>query len=302
MSSSTSTTSAQARDAAPRGRPWLAIASGKGGTGKTSVAVSLAHAFLAAGRRVQLIDADVEGPNVHHFLDMGQGEETPVFAMVPVIDKSRCRGDGRCVDVCTFNALAAVADGIMVFTDMCHGCGACLELCPGKAITAGQREIGVLRHWQADHLDVWQGRLHVGQVLTPAVIRALFAQASAHAADITIVDAPPGTSCPMVAAIRTSDHLLLVTEPTPFGRHDLELAAAVATHLRLPCDVIINRSDGQDDDIDTLCRARGLAILDRLPADRTVAEAYAQGRVMGTLGGAWTARFHALQKKLEAAW
>ncbi len=279
---------------------WVAVASGKGGTGKTSVAISLAKAFLDAGNRVQLIDADVEGPNAHHFLDMGEGQETIVNSMLPVIDKNLCTHCGVCIEACAFHALADVHEGIMVFPELCHGCEACMELCPQKIISAGHQEIGRLRHWAKERFDVWQGRLHVGQVLTPSLIRDLFQQADSWNGDITIVDAPPGTACPMVAATRTSDHLLLVTEPTPFGRHDLELAMKVANLLHLPCEVIINRSDGKDEIIDELCRARGIPVLERFPNDRAVAEAYARGQVMGTLGGKWGLGFHHLRHHLEA--
>ena len=278
--------------------PWLVVASGKGGTGKTSVAVSLAKTFLEMGKKVQLIDADVEGPNLHHFLDVGKSQETLVNSMLPIVDPNLCSECGVCVEVCKFHALAAVGR-IMVFPELCHGCQACLELCPQKAISASHQEIGVIHHWPGKNLEVLQGRLHVGKVLTPSLIRALFAQARAWQGDITIVDAPPGTSCPMVAAIRPADHLLLVTEPTPFGRHDLDLAVKVAGQGRLPCSVIINRSNGADEEIETYCRSRGVPILERLPEERAVAEAYAQGRVMGTLGGEWENRFQRLCRQWE---
>jgi MinD superfamily P-loop ATPase len=278
--------------------PWLAVASGKGGTGKTSVAVSLAKAFLNLGRRVQLIDADVEAPNLHHFLELGTPQEFRVNSMLPVIDPDLCDENGGCVEICQFKALAAVGR-IMVFPELCHGCEACLELCPRHAIRAGHQEIGIIKHWAGNKLDVWQGHLHIGKTLTPSVIRNMFNRAREWQGDITIVDAPPGTSCPMVAAVRLADHLLLVTEPTAFGKHDLELAVEVGKQLHLPSEVVINRTIGQDDEIDSFCRARGIGILERFPEDRLVAEAYAHGQAMGTLGGHWSEGFERLARHLE---
>jgi MinD superfamily P-loop ATPase len=288
-----------ARRSLPHPHLWIAVASGKGGTGKTSVAVSLATAAAAAGRRVQLIDADVEGPNVHHFLQLGTPEEIPVSVMLPEIDKDRCTQCGVCVESCTFHALAQVYGGILVFPELCHACEACLELCPIKAISAGCKEIGIIRHWRLDNLDIWQGHLHIGQVQTPALIRALFHHADPWEGNLTIVDAPPGTACPMVAAIRQSDLLLLVTEPTPFGRHDLDLALAVARQMQIPAEVVINRSTGNDECIETLCRSRGIEIPERFPYDRLIAEAYAAGKAMGEVAGPWNAGFQRLARRWE---
>ncbi|NLI78768.1 MAG: P-loop NTPase [Candidatus Riflebacteria bacterium] len=291
--------------------PWIAIASGKGGTGKTSVAVSLALAAVQAGKRVQLIDADVEGPNAHHFLDLGASAETTIRSMLPVIAPETCTGCGACVEFCTFHALAAAGNKVIVFPDLCHACEGCREVCPVGAITDGAQEIGVIRHWQRGPLSVCQGALQIGQVLSPALIRALHRRGRGEAedsagrppdVDLTIVDAPPGTACAMMAAIRGADHLLLVTEPTPFGRHDLDLAMQAAATLRLPVEVIINRSNDHDRVIEDLCRARAVPIVARLPESRQVAEAYAEGRPMGSLGPPWATTFTNLVTHLEGLW
>ncbi len=285
-------------------RPRVAVASGKGGTGKTSVAVSLALAARNAGKRVRLIDADVEGPNAHHFLRVGNPETFPVETMIPVIDPVRCNLCGECASFCTYQALAMVGNRVMVFPDMCHGCEGCRVLCPQAAISSGAQEIGRILHWESDALDFWQGRLHLGQVLTPTLIRELFSKAaeSRFGPHLTIVDCPPGTSCPMMAAVRGADRLLLVTEPTPFGRHDLELALAAVRRSKLPSEVIINRSIGDDGIIDDLCRHRAIPIVSRFAEDRNVAYAYSEGRAMVEAGGEWQERFEHLFKHVEEPW
>lgn len=284
-----------------RPAPWIAVASGKGGTGKTSVAVSLARAALRAGRRVQLVDADVEGPNAHHFLGLGEPETFPVEAMLPRIDPARCTLCGECASFCNYQALAVLGDRVMVFPDMCHGCEGCRVLCPVQAIENGSQEIGRIMHWRGDGFEAWQGRLHVGQVLSPTLIRELHGRAreSAPGYDLTIVDSPPGTSCPMMAAVRGANRLVLVTEPTPFGLHDLELAMAAVRRMKLPVEVIVNRSIGDDAAIDDLCRARAVPVIARFPEDRAVAAAYAEGRPMIEAGAEWAKQYDELRRHLE---
>lgn len=297
-------TGISASDGEPvHGRPWLAIASGKGGTGKTSVAVSLALAFQETGKRVQLIDADVEGPNAHHFLSVGKpDEEHTVRSMLPECDPSLCTLCGACSEFCAFSALAMTVDRVLVFPELCHGCEGCLELCPTKAIRAVSQEVGTILRWKAHGIDFWQGRLNTGQVLTPALIRDMKRRADGNPADLTIVDCPPGTACAMMAAVKGADHLLLVTEPTPFGRHDLELAMAATRKWKMPCEVIVNRSEGQDDMIEELCRARAARIIKRLPLSREVAVAYAEGRPMYRAGSDWQKLFADLRRHLEDTW
>lgn len=290
-------------DTPSKQRPWLAIASGKGGTGKTSVAVSLALAFREAGRRVQLIDADVEGPNAHHFLLVGNPlEERTVRSMLPEIDRSLCTLCGVCTSFCAFSALAMTIDRVLLFPEMCPGCEGCLELCPTKAIRAASQNVGTILHWEVEGIDFWQGRLHTGQVLTPALIKEMKHLAGERPADLTIVDCPPGTACAMMAAVKGADHLLLVTEPTPFGRHDLELAMAATRRWKMPCEIIINRSEGHDEVIEELCRARATEIIERLPLSRDVAVAYAGGKPMLQVGNDWKVIFGRVQKHLEDAW
>lgn len=285
------------------GRPWLAIASGKGGTGKTSVAVSLALAFQAAGRKVQLIDADVEGPNAHHFLPIGPpSDEIVVRSMLPEFDASVCTLCGECTEFCAFSALALTTDRVLLFADMCHGCEGCREICPTHAIRSGYQEIGIILNWQVEGIDFWQGRLHTGQVLTPALIKEMKCRAGERPADLTIVDCPPGTACAMMAAVKGAHHLLLVTEPTPFGRHDLELAMGAVRRWKTPCEVIINRAGEGDEMIEDLCRARAIPVIEHLPLSRNVAVAYSGGKPMFEAGPDWKTIFMNLQDHLEGAW
>jgi len=286
---------------ATRQPPWIAVASGKGGTGKTSVAVSLFQAARRAGRRVQLVDADVEGPNSHHFLGLGEPETIPVEAMLPRVDPARCTLCGECASFCIYQALAVLGDRVMVFPDMCHGCEGCRVLCPVQAIENGSQEIGRIMHWRGDGFEVWQGRLHVGQVLSPTLIRELHnrAREAAPGYDLTIVDSPPGTSCPMMAAVRGASRLLLVTEPTAFGLHDLDLAMAAVRRMKLPVEVIINRSIGEDALIDDLCRSRAIPVIARFAEDRSVAIAYAEGRPMIDAGAEWAGPYDELRRHME---
>jgi len=282
----------------------IAVASGKGGTGKTSVAVSLALAVRKTGRSVQLIDADVECPNAHHFLNLDRRESISVEVMLPRIDPSRCNLCGECAKFCSYQALAMLSDRVMLFPDMCHGCEGCWVICPCSAIEKGAQEIGRILCWTTDGFELLQGRLNVGQVLTPTLIRRLHSMAdeTRNRFDLTIVDCPPGTACPMMAAVRGADGLLLVTEPTTFGRHDLELALAAVRRFKLPAEVIINRSIGDDGIIDDLCRSRAIPIIERFPEDRKIAVAYSEGHPMIEAGSDWAERYSSLRKHLDRAW
>ncbi|MFA4943426.1 MAG: ATP-binding protein [Lentisphaeria bacterium] len=267
----------------------LAIASGKGGTGKTSVAVALAQ---AATGKVQYVDCDVEAPNGHLFLHPAITERREACLPVPAVDAARCTGCGECARFCQYNALAALGTNVLTFPELCHGCGGCAKLCPAGAIREVPRRIGVVESGQAGTVRVTQGRLDVGHPAAPPLIRAVKRQAGADG--LAILDCPPGTACPVVAAVRGCDALLLVTEPTPFGRHDLTLAVALARGLRLPLAVAINRCDTGDRQTEAYCRAEGLPVLLRLPDDRRVAEAYSRGEGMLAARPEWARLFRQL--------
>jgi len=250
----------------------VAIASGKGGTGKTTLTVNLA---LCLSGNVQVLDCDVEAPNVHLFLRAEMGASTEVGIPVPQIDVDRCTLCGECSRLCQYNALATLGTGVMVFQELCHGCGGCTLWCPEKAIAEVVRPIGVVEAGRADGICLVQGRLNVGEALVPPLIRQV--RAKAWEDGVVLIDAPPGTSCPMLAAVRGTDFVILVTEPTPFGLNDLKLAVEAVRALGIPCGVVVNRADSGDDRVREYCAAEDLEILLEIPDDRRVAETYARG-------------------------
>jgi MinD superfamily P-loop ATPase len=254
----------------------IAIASGKGGTGKTTVAVSLG---LAATGRVALLDCDVEEPNCHIFLKPRIERCIPVTMPVPEVDLSRCDFCKKCQEICQFKAIAIFGRHIMTFSEMCHGCGGCMLVCPQKAISEARREVGVVQEGKAGELLFVEGRLRVGEAMSPPLIHAVQAQAREfeQAGGLVIVDAPPGTSCPVIASVRNAHYTILVTEPTPFGLHDLKLAASVLQRLGQPFGVVLNRADMGSDETEVWCRSNGIPILMKIPFDRRIAQGYSRG-------------------------
>ena len=250
----------------------ISVASGKGGTGKTLVATSLA---LSLGDDAQLVDCDVEAPNAHLFLRPSTLQNQPVCIPVPRVDEGRCTFCGECARVCAYNALAVFKRKVLVFHELCHGCGACAYLCPEKAITEEGREIGVVRTGRAGGIDFVQGELTVGEAMSPPVIREV--KRLLDTGKTVIVDSPPGTSCPVVESVRGADYCLLVTEPTPFGLYDLSLAVEMAQEVGVPCGIVLNRATTDDSTVEEFCRERGLPVLMRIPLDRRIAEFYSEG-------------------------
>ncbi len=255
----------------------ISVASGKGGTGKTTVATNLAALAALEGRQVHLLDCDVEEPNCHLFLDHQLSRQETVTVAVPHVDLMRCDGCGKCGEICQFNALACLATGVLVFPELCHGCGGCWLVCPSGAITQEAREIGSLEEGVAHGFRFTQGRLRIGEAQATPLIHRVRATADGNA--LVIADSPPGTSCPAIAAMQGSDFVLLVTEPTPFGLNDLTLAVATVRHLGLRCGVVVNRAGCGDDRVHAYCRREGIPVLLDLPDDRQVARAYSVGRL-----------------------
>ncbi len=254
----------------------LAVASGKGGTGKTTLAVNMAR---VAGGRVTLVDCDVEEPNAHLFLGgrLVRSEEATI--PVPVVDPELCDGCGECSKFCEYHAIPLLGEKPMVFPELCHGCGGCRMVCPKKAITEKPHRIGSLDWFDAGGITLLQGKLDVGSAMATPVIRRLRKLARSVPGEV-ILDAPPGTSCPAVATLQGADVAVLVTEPTPFGLSDLRLAVEVVRRLALPFGVVVNRAGLGDRKVYGYLREEGIPLLAEIPDDRRIAEAYSQGRVL----------------------
>jgi len=249
----------------------ISVASGKGGTGKTTIATSLA---LSMGS-VQFLDCDVEEPNAHIFLKPEINEKISAGMLVPEVDNSKCNYCGKCAEVCEFNAIVVIKKKVLFFPELCHGCGGCTYVCPEKAIKEVEREIGVIEGGTAGKIDFLHGVLNVGEPMAPPLIRKVKGFIN-HERDV-IIDASPGTSCPVVEAVSKSDFCLLVTEPTPFGLNDLRLAVEMLRKLTIPFGVVINCADVGDDEVKNYCESEGIAIHMSIPWDRRIAESYSRG-------------------------
>lgn len=256
----------------------IAVASGKGGTGKTTVATNLAYVAARGGRAVAYLDCDVEEPNGALFLKPVMASSCPVPVSIPEVDLTRCTHCGLCGRICQFSAIVPLNGKVLVFPELCHGCGGCWLVCASGAIREVHRPTGRVELGRAGDVRFVQGILDVGNAMSPPVIRAV--KAAAPAADLVVVDAPPGTSCPAVESIRHSDYVVLVTEPTPFGLHDLKLAVEMVRVLDLPHGLVVNRADGRDSDTHRWSREEGIPILVEMPDDRRIAEAYSRGEMV----------------------
>lgn len=265
-------------------RLTVAVASGKGGTGKTLVATNLSVAAARAGSPVALVDCDADAPNDALFLAPVAPQVTPAEVPVPIVDADACVLCGACRDACAYGAIRILGGRVLVFPELCHGCGACVRTCTPRAIAEERRRVGEVEWGAVERslaapagLDVITGRLDVGEVKTPTLVRAARARGRVLNRAVTILDAPPGVACAAVAAIRDADVLVLVTEPTPFGLHDLELAVELGREMELPMGAVINRNVEGATVIDAYCERESLPVLARIPFDRRVAAIYAEG-------------------------
>ncbi|MBN2473098.1 MAG: ATP-binding protein [Pirellulales bacterium] len=277
----------------------IAIASGKGGTGKTTVATNLAYVASRGGHHVAYLDCDVEEPNGHIFLNPQITDRRPVASPVPQVDAAKCTLCGKCGEICRFSAIVRVGKKVLVYPELCHGCGGCSLVCPADAIREAPREIGVLEIGSAGPIEFAQGVLHIGQPMSPPVIRAV--KAMAPRSELTVIDAPPGTSCPVIEAVSRADFVILVTEPTPFGFHDLKLAVEMVRILHLPFGVVINRAGLDGADVRSYCTAQRIPVLAEIPDDRRLAEAYSRGQMAAVALPEYEAAFTRLWKSVEQA-
>jgi MinD superfamily P-loop ATPase len=299
----------------------IAVASGKGGTGKTTVATSLAQSLTAAGQqaaslpdrnsprshgplgqdeKLVFLDCDVEEPNAALFLEPVLDDRQEVGILIPEVDRDLCTFCGRCAEVCPWHAIAVVGRKVLVFPELCHGCGSCTLNCPEHAIHEVLHVMGVLESGQAGPIAFGHGVLNVGEAMSVPIIRQLKAKhMDRSGGGITILDASPGTSCPVVETMRGADFVLLVTEPTPFGLHDLRLTVQVARdELGLPVGVVVNRDGVGDTGVDEYCAAQGIPILMRIPLDRRIAEAISGGQPLVEALPEYRARFAELYERI----
>jgi MinD superfamily P-loop ATPase len=274
----------------------ISVASGKGGTGKTTVATNLASVLEGD---VQLLDCDVEEPNCHLFIRPVFDAEETAFTMVPEIDKTICTYCRKCADICRFRAIAVFGETVMTFPELCHSCGGCMAVCPENAIRESGRELGVIESGRQNHLAFVHGRLQVGEAMSPPLIRQV--RSHARRGSVCIIDAPPGTSCPVIAAVKGVDYVLMVTEPTPFGLHDLKLAVEAVKLLDIPSGLVINRADVGDSAVKGYAQQEGLPVLMEIPFDRRIAEAYSRGDLLVDSMPQWRNRFLDLYCRIESS-
>lgn len=271
----------------------ICIASGKGGTGKTTIATNLA---VSLNGNVQLLDCDVEEPNAHLFMKPRFDRTEPVTTPVPEVDLEKCDFCGKCGEICQFSAITVIGQKVLTFPELCHSCRGCMMVCPKDAISEKERELGVLERGFSGPVEFVHGRLRIGEAMSPPVIERV--KENIDPAKITIIDAPPGTSCPVIAALKGSDFAVLVTEPTPFGLNDLKLAVEVVRILKIPIGIIINRCDEGDDQVATYAKEEGIPVLMEIPSDRKIAEAYSRGVMMVDIQPEMKDRFQGVYERI----
>ena len=274
----------------------ISVASGKGGTGKTTVATNLAFVL---GEGVQLLDCDVEQPNVHLFLspELIIKSSEPAFAKIPKVDPNRCTYCKKCAQICRFKAIAVVGKNVLTFPELCHSCGGCSLVCPEQAISEAGRELGIIVQGRSGAIDFVHGKLRIGEAMSPPLIKQV--RALANTEQIVIIDSPPGTSCPMIEAVKGTDFVLMVTEPTPFGLHDLKLAVEAVRVLGIPHGLVINRCNLGSDIVVTYAKTEKIPLLMEIPFERRIAQIYSRGELFSERLPEWKTAFSELYNRIE---
>ncbi|MDH5389648.1 MAG: ATP-binding protein [Candidatus Bathyarchaeota archaeon] len=271
----------------------LSIASGKGGTGKTSVVVNMALSL----RNIQLLDCDVEEPNAHILLHPKTNETKTVYISTPLVNEEKCDHCGKCAEFCQYNALFVTSEEVLFFPELCHSCGGCAIVCPKDAIREKNVEIGVINLGMADGVELVYGELNVGEPMAVPVIKEVKKQIKNE--KTVIIDSPPGTSCPVIESVCGSDYCILVSEPTPFGLHDLKIMVQVLEELNIPFGVIINRAGIGDRKIYDFCEEKGISILLEIPFQRKIAELYSRGIPFIAEMPEWKRKFQLLMDDIK---
>jgi len=271
----------------------IVVASGKGGTGKTLVAVNLALSVNAN----QIIDCDVEEPNDHIFLNPVETKNEKVQILVPEINEDKCTYCRKCAEFCQFNALFIAGETAMVFKELCHSCGGCKLICPEDAITEKPRAIGEITVGKSEEIELVYGKLNIGEALAVPIISAV--KEHINKEGLVVLDSPPGTACPVVESVDGSDYCIMVTEPTPFGLHDLEVAAEVVMQLGIPLGVVVNFAGIGDRGVYDFCEKKNIPVIMEIPYDRRIAELYSNGISFTAEMPEWKPRFQELLKTIR---
>ena len=277
----------------------IAIASGKGGTGKTIIATNLAYYVGLLGQKVQYIDCDVEEPNGHIFLKPKITHSQKVNVDIPKVDLEKCTGCGKCGEICQYSAIICLKENVLTFEQLCHSCGGCMRVCPVDAIKPKPLNIGDIELGKAGDVDFVHGKLRIGHVRTPSLIKEVKKNIKEDC--LAIIDVPPGTSCPVVEAVKGADFVLLVTEPTPFGLNDLKLAVELLREMNLPFAIVINRYGIGNDEVEKYCKVENIDICLKLPDDRRIAEAYSSGKIIVDVLNEYKNQFSKIYQYLESA-
>ena len=277
----------------------IAIASGKGGTGKSTISTNLAYLLSKSEKNIALVDCDVEEPNCHIFLKPSYNDRQKTYITIPKINSDKCIKCGKCAEVCQFNALAFVQDKVLLFSDLCHGCESCKINCPANAIEDDKRNIGEIESGKAYDFYFIQGKSRIGEAMSSPLIKATKKYADLKDINIQILDCPPGTSCPVISAVNGVTYVILVTEPTPFGFNDLKLAVGVMRKMNLPFGIVINRSSENDKLIENWATEEKIDILTKIPDSIEVAKCYSKGQLILEANNNFEKYFTPLIEKLK---